>query len=74
MRLIYATGQPRFLEFATATSERQVPSGATVMAVADGERATNLFGEQTFSQMSDEEYAELQEMIRDVRQKERARI
>ncbi len=68
MILVYATGEPGFLEFATASNHRQLPSGATILAVADGGRATELLDETTFTRMTDEEYYELQGMINYVRQ------
>jgi hypothetical protein len=70
MTLVYATGQPGFLEFATASNHGLLPSGATVLAIADGARATELLDEHTFKQMSDEEYYELQGMLREVLQHE----
>ena len=68
MILVYATGEPGFLEFATANNHRLLPSGAKILAVADGERATELLDEQTFNRMTDEEYYELQGMLNHVRQ------
>jgi hypothetical protein len=68
MILVYATGKPGFLEFATASNESLLPSGATILAVADGERTTELLDEYTFTRMTDEEYYELQEMLNRVRQ------
>jgi hypothetical protein len=66
--LVYATGQPGFLEFATASNQRLLPSGATVLAIADGERTTEFLDEYTFNRMTDEEYYELQGMLSIVRQ------
>jgi hypothetical protein len=66
--LVYATGQPGFLEFATASNQRLLPSGATVIAIADGERTTEFLDEYTFNRMTDEEYYELQGMLSNVRQ------
>lgn len=68
MILVYATGEPGFLEFATASKKSLLPSGAKVLAIADGERTTELLGENTFHRMTDEEYYELQGMIKQVRQ------
>jgi hypothetical protein len=65
MTLVYATGQPRFLEFATASSRRQIPVGATVLAVVDARRMEDLLDDPTFEQMTDAEYYELREMIND---------
>jgi hypothetical protein len=68
MKLVYATGEPGFFEFATASNQRSLPSGAKVLAIADGERTTKFLGENTFSRMTDEEYYELQGMINNVRE------
>jgi uroporphyrinogen-III synthase len=70
MILVYATGQPGFLEFATASNHGLLPSGATILAIADGERTTELLDEHTFNQMTDEEYYALQGMLREVLQHE----
>jgi hypothetical protein len=68
MTLVYATGEPGFLEFATASNKGSLPAGAKILAVADGQRTTELIGETTFRRMTDEEYYELQGMINDIRQ------
>jgi hypothetical protein len=68
MILVYATGEPGFWEFATASKQSSLPSGAKVLAIADGERTTELVGENTFHRMTDEEYYELQGILNDVRQ------
>jgi hypothetical protein len=73
MILVYATGEPGFLEFATASNHRLLPSGATILAVADGERTTELLDEHTFQRMTDTEYYELQGMLNHVRQYEQLR-
>ena len=70
MTLVYATGQPRFLEFATASSRRQVPAGATVLAVVEAGRTEDLIDDPTFEQMTDVEYYELRELINDARRGE----
>lgn len=68
MVLVYATGEPGFLEFATVSNHHQLPSGAKILAVADGGRATELLDEYTFARMTDEEYYALQGMINHARQ------
>jgi hypothetical protein len=67
MTLVYATGEPRSLEFATAGSRRFIPDGATIFAVVDAGRTVELLDEQTFARMSDEEYYELQGLINSAR-------
>jgi hypothetical protein len=73
MILVYAIGQPGFLEFATASNHGLLPSGATILAIADGARTTELLDEHTFNRMTDEEYYELQGMLREVRQQHEQR-
>ena len=68
MTLVYAIGEPGFLEFATASNRGLLPIGARVLAIADGERTTELLDEHTFNRMTDEEYYALQGMINHVRQ------
>ncbi|HKR00261.1 MAG TPA: hypothetical protein VJT09_06285 [Pyrinomonadaceae bacterium] len=70
MILVYATGRPGYLEFATASSHGLIPPGAKVLAVADGERTTEFLDEYTFGRMTDQEYYELQGMLNRVRQHE----
>ena len=70
MTLVYATGQPRFFEFATACCQPTLPDGAVVLATCEGEHTTSLLDEHTFDQMSDEQYFELQGLINDARQRE----
>ena len=68
MILVYSTGEPGFLEFATACNHGSLPAGAKLLAIADQERTTELLGENTFSRMTDEEYYELQGVINQARQ------
>jgi hypothetical protein len=68
MILVYATGEPGFLEFATTRNRGSLPTGAKVLAIADDERTTELLGENTFSRMTDEEYYELRGLINQMQQ------
>jgi hypothetical protein len=70
MTLVYATGRPRFFEFATACCHPKLPADAVVLATCEGEHTTSLLDEQTFNRMSDEEYYELQGLINAARQRE----
>jgi hypothetical protein len=63
MRIIYATGRPRSFEFGTANEHGQLPSGAIVLAVAEGSSLSEHLDEDIFARMTDEEYYELQELI-----------
>lgn len=73
MTLIYATGQPRFFEFATTCCHPKLPAEALVLAACEGEHTTSLIDEHTFNRMSDEEYYELQGLINDARRRESGR-
>lgn len=70
MTIIYATGQPRHFEFSTANNQEQLPSGAIVLAVADGNRLDEHLDERIFAQMSDEEYYQLQGIINETQRPE----
>lgn len=67
MTLVYAMGEPGYLEFAIASNHGLLPSGAKVLAIADGEHTTELLDENIFNQMTDAEYYELQGMINRLR-------
>lgn len=70
MRLIYATGSQRQLEFAVAPGPAAVPRGARVMAVCDGGRVEGRIDGNTFDGMTDQEYYTLQSLITDARRSE----
>jgi hypothetical protein len=70
MTLIYATGQPRCYEFATACCQPKLPADAVVLATCEGEHTNSLLDEQIFNRMSDAEYYELQGLISAARQRE----
>jgi hypothetical protein len=73
MTIVYATGRPRFFEFATTTDRNLLPEGASVLAVCEGGRATEFIDEVTFERMSDEEYYELRGVIGDAKSLELSR-
>jgi hypothetical protein len=68
MTLVYAIGEPGYLEFATASPHCPLPEGARILAITDGERTTELLDEHIFNRMTDAEYYELQGMINHLRQ------
>jgi hypothetical protein len=70
MTIIYAKGQPRFFEFGTASNRQQLPPGAVVLAVANGDHIVEHLDDDIFARMTDEEYYELQGLINDTRQPE----
>jgi hypothetical protein len=72
MTIIYAKGQPRFFEFGTVSNHQQLPSGAIILAVANGAHVAEQLDEDTFARMTDEEYYELQGLINETRQSETA--
>jgi len=56
MRVIYATGQHRHLDFAIADKRADVPAGAVVFALCTAERTIENLDEDLFGAISDEEY------------------
>jgi hypothetical protein len=68
MTIIYAKGQPRFFEFGIASNRQQLPPGAVVLAVANGDHVAEHLDDDIFARMTDEEYYELQGLIKDTRQ------
>lgn len=71
MKLVYATGTPRSLEFAVAARRDALPKGAQVLAVCDGERFDGRLDGSTFDRMTDQEYYTLQTLIAEARRAER---
>ena len=69
MQFVYATGQPRNMEFAVASRQDRVPSGATIYATLyrSGKAVENL-DEHTFNAMSDEEFYTFRSLIQEARQ------
>ncbi|MCA1566454.1 MAG: hypothetical protein LC803_12600 [Acidobacteria bacterium] len=73
MQFIYATGQPRNMEFAVTSREDRVPSGATIYATLyRGGKAVENLDEHTFNAMSDEEFYTFRSIIQDARQQDEA--
>ena len=70
MRLVYATGTPRQMQFAVAAAPTALPVGARILAVCDGERVEGRIDGNTFDRMTDEEYYTLQSLISDARRNE----
>lgn len=73
MRLVYATGQPRFMEFNIASTPDRVPAGARVFAACTADRAEEHLDEQTFGAMSDEEFFTFKQLVYRARQLESQR-
>lgn len=74
MQVIYATGQPRLLEFAVADRRQTVPTGATVFAICDGDRLVSQLDEDLFNAIADEEYYTYMALLRDAVEQEKKRL
>jgi hypothetical protein len=70
MQFVYATGQPRNMEFAITSRQERVPSGATIYATLCGSKAVENLDEQTFNAMSDEEFYAYRSLLQDARQQQ----
>lgn len=68
MQFVYATGQPRNMEFAITSRQDRVPSGATIYATLCGSKAVENLDEQTFNAMSDEEFYTYRSLVQNARQ------
>ena len=73
MQLVYATGQPRFMEFAIASTPDRVPAGARVFAACTAESAEEHLDEHTFGAMTDEEFFTFKQLVHRARQLEAER-
>ena len=74
VQVIYATGQPRLLEFAITEQRQAVPAGATVFAICAGDRVVSQLDESFFAAISDQEYYNYMELLRDALKRERRRL
>jgi hypothetical protein len=72
MQFVYATGQPRNMEFAITSRQDRVPTGATIYATLCGSKAVENLDEHTFNAMSDEEFYTFRSLVQDARQGESA--
>lgn len=71
MQFVYATGQPRNMEFAVTNRQDRVPSGATIYATLHGGGLTvESLDEHTFNAMTDEEFYTFRSLVQDARQKD----
>jgi hypothetical protein len=67
MQFVYATGQPRNMEFAVTSRKDRVPSGATIYATLCGSKAVENLDEHTFNAMSDEEFYTFRSLVQEAR-------
>ena len=72
MQFVYATGQPRNMEFAITSRQDRVPTGATIYATLCGSKAVENLDEHTFNAMSDEEFYTFRSLVQDARKGESA--
>jgi hypothetical protein len=70
MQFVYATGQPRNMEFAITSQQNRVPTGATIYATLCGSKAVENLDEHTFNAMSDEEFYTYRALLQDARQQQ----
>ena len=73
MIFVYATGRPRCMEFAIASTPDRVPAGARVFAACTAERADERLDEDTFGAMTDEEFFAFKQLVHRARQLEAER-
>ena len=67
MQFVYATGQPRNMEFAVTSRQDRVQTGATIYATLCGSKAVENLDEHTFNAMSDEEFYTYRALIQEAR-------
>jgi hypothetical protein len=68
MQFVYATGQPRNMEFAITSRQDRVPTGATIYATLYGSKAVENLDEHTFNAMSDEEFYAYRSLLQEASQ------
>ena len=71
MRVIYATGKPRYLNFAVAERREAVPAGAILFAICTATRTMENLDEDLFEAITDEEYYTFRALITEAEQFER---
>lgn len=74
MQIVYATGQPRFFEFAVTAAPESVPADATLFATCSGESVTENLDEDLFDAMTDEEFYEFRGMVGEASARETRRL
>ena len=73
MRVIYATGQPRNLDFAVTDNRAAVPAGAVLFAVCTAERTIENLDEDLFNAITDEEYYSFRALVNESERLEKLR-
>ena len=74
MQVIYATGEPGYLDFAIAEQRRAVPAGAKVFAICNGDRVVSELDERSFAAMSDADYYDYMAVLRQALEREKSRL
>lgn len=70
MQFVYATGQPRNMEFAITSQQHHIPTGATIYATLCGSKAVENLDEHTFNSMSDEEFYAYRALLQNAREQQ----
>ena len=73
MRVVYATCNPRQLDFYLTDRREAVPAGATVFAICTEDRTIENQDEDLFAAITDEEYYALRQMVGEAERLERER-
>lgn len=71
MRVIYATGEPRYLDFAVTNNRSLVPAGAILLAICTTEKTMENLDEDLFNALTDEEYYTFRALVTEAEQLER---
>jgi len=74
VQVIYATGEPGYLEFAIVDQRRAVPAGARVFAICNGDRVVSELDERLFAAMSDVDYYDYMAVLRQALEREKSRL
>ena len=68
MQVIYATGEPRYLDFAVTDNRSLVPSGAILLAICTAEKTMENLDEDLFNALTDEEYYTFRALVLEAEQ------
>ena len=74
MQVIYATGEPGYLDFAIVEQRRAVPGGARVFAICKGDRVVSELDEMLFAAISDVDYYNYMAVLRQALEREKSRL
>jgi hypothetical protein len=74
VQVIYATGEPGYLDFAIVEQRRAVPGGARVFAICKGDRVVSELDEMLFAAISDVDYYNYMAVLREALEREKRRL